>query len=320
MSPGTPVPTEDEVLGYLETLSNWGRWGRDDRLGTLNLITDATRLAAVATVRTGRAVSLSRDIDPRSPDPLGSGTAVVQRFMGLHEVPDHFGGRRLRFDAVSDYVGISAHGSNTHVDGLAHYSWDGRNYNGFDESDTTSGHGATSLSMHHADRGFVTRGVLLDVAALHGVRWLDRGHAVLPGELEAAASRQGVELRPGDALLVHTGNVEAILTEGPDAVGHHARQAGLHAACLPFLRAHDVAVLGNDGVQDAQPSGYSVDLLRPVHTVALVAMGLWLIDNMELTELAAACREAGRWEFLFAALPWRMVGVTSSATNPVAVL
>jgi kynurenine formamidase len=311
--------TEADVEQYMTSLSNWGRWGEDDRLGTLNLITNETRLAAAQTVKTGKAISLSRDIDPLNADTLGSGLSLVQRFMGLHEAGDHLEGESVRFDAVTEYVGISAHGSSTHVDGLAHYSWDGKTYNGFPESDTTSGRGAKSLSVHHAAHGFVTRGVLLDIAALHGVRWLDRGHGVRPEELEAAEAAQGVRVRPGDALLIHTGNVEAILTEGPDAIGPAARQAGLHASCLPFLRERDVAVLGNDGIQDVQPSGYSLNLLRPIHAVSLVAMGLWLIDNMQLTELAKACQDENRWEFFFAALPWRMVGVTSSASNPVAV-
>ncbi|GGP73793.1 cyclase family protein [Saccharothrix coeruleofusca] len=309
---------EGEVLDFFTSLSNWGRWGDDDRLGTLNLITDEVRAAAAASIRTGRAVSLSRDIDPRAPDPLASGNSVVQRFTGTNEVEEHFG-RPLRFDAVTEFVGIAAHGSNTHVDGLAHYSWDGRNYNGFPASETTSLGGARRLSVHHAAHGFLTRGVLLDIAALHGVDWLERGQPVTPDDLTAAERRQGVTVRPGDALLVHTGNVARILHEGPDAVGPAARQAGLHASCLPFLRERDVAVLGNDGVQDVQPSGYGPDLTRPVHTVGLVALGLWLIDNMELTELAAVCRGEHRWEFFFAALPWRMVGVTSSAGNPVAI-
>ncbi|HWO66769.1 MAG TPA: cyclase family protein [Umezawaea sp.] len=310
--------TEDQVLDFFTSLSNWGRWGDDDRLGTLNTITDEVRVAAAASIRTGRAVSLSRDVDPRAPDPLASGNSAVQRFTGTNEVEEHFG-RPLRFDAVTEFVGIAAHGSNTHVDGLAHYSWDGRNYNGFPASGTTSLGGARDLSVHHAVHGFLTRGVLLDIAALHGVDWLERGQPVTPDDLTAAERRQGVVVRPGDALLVHTGNVARILHEGPDAVGPAARQAGLHASCLPFLRERDVAVLGNDGVQDVQPSGYGPDLTRPVHAVGLVALGLWLIDNVELTELAAVCREEGRWEFFFAALPWRLVGVTSSASNPVAI-
>jgi hypothetical protein len=118
--------TEAEVEQYMASLSNWGRWGEDDRLGTLNLITDEARLAAAQSIRTGKAVSLSRDIDPLNADTLGSGLSLVQRFMGLHEAGDHLEGQSVRFDAVTEYVGISAHGSSTHIDGFAHYSWDGK--------------------------------------------------------------------------------------------------------------------------------------------------------------------------------------------------
>lgn len=259
--------TESDVEGFMDSLSNWGRWGPDDRLGTLNLITDDVRTAAELLIRSGQAVSLSYDIDPNSPDKLGSGLSRVQRFMGLHEARDHFEDRAVRFDAITEYVGIAAHGSTTHLDGLAPYSWDGKNYNGFPETDTTSGRGARSLSVHHAEQGIITRGVLLDIAALHGVSWLDRGHPVTPDELQAAEERQGVTARSGDALLVHTGNAAAILTDGPDAIGPSARQAGLHASCLPFLKKRDVALLGNDGIQDVQPSGFGLDLLRPIHAV-----------------------------------------------------
>ena len=178
------------IEAYLTSLSNWGRWGDDDRIGTLNLITDEVRVAAASIIRTGRAVSLSRPIDALDPDPLDSGFALVQRFMTLNEVADHLG-REMRYEAVTEYVGIAAHGSNTHIDGLAHYSWDGRNYNGFAKGDTNSLHGARSLSMDQAEHGFTTRGVLLDIAALHGVPWLERGHAVTPDELLAAERRQG---------------------------------------------------------------------------------------------------------------------------------
>jgi kynurenine formamidase len=314
------VPAAEEVIGYFKSLSNWGRWGNDDRLGTLNLITPAVRRKAASLVRTGQVISLSRDIDPEDPDPLGSGIAVVQRFMGIGEVSHRAGKGACRFDAVTEFVSIAAHGSNTHLDGLAHYSWDGQNYNGFSVDETTSLGGAAKLSVHHASSGIVSRGVLLDICALHGVEWLAPGQAISPDELAAAEDRQGVTVEPGDVLLVHTGHVARILASGPANGPGIAPQAGLSAACLPFLRERDIAALGSDAIQDVQPSGFeALDLLRPVHAVGLVALGLWLIDNMELTELARACSAAGRWSFFFAMLPWRMAGVTSSATNPIAM-
>lgn len=312
----TASPSAEEVIAYFDTLSNWGRWGADDRLGTLNLITPEARVRSAGLIRSGEVVSLSFDIDPADPDRLHSGIAVVQRFMGVGEVL-HRNGPGHRFDAVTDHVGISAHGSNTHLDGLAHYSWDGMNYNGFDFAENTSLGGAQKLSVHHASQGIVSRGVLLDICALHDLEWLESGQAISPEELLAAADRQGVTVESGDVLIVHTGDAARRLAEGPPSP---YSQAGLTAACLPYLHGSDIAVLGSDAIQDVQPSGYdSFDLLRPIHAVSLVAMGLWLIDNMALTDLAKKCAAEQRWEFFFAMLPWRMVGVTSSATNPVAI-
>lgn len=312
-------PTADEVIGYLDKLSNWGRWGEDDRLGTLNNITPDVRKQAAALVDSGQAVSLSRDIDPSNADPLKSGLSVVQRFMGIGEVAHHLGEGAVRFDGNTEYVGIAAHGSHTHLDGLAHYQWDGENYNGFSAGEITSLGGTKKLSIHHASQGIITRGVLLDVAGLHGVPWLEPGYPIMPEELAAAEERQGVTVRAGDALIIHTGNVVHALQDKDR--NQLSPQAGLHAACLPYLRERDIAVLGSDCIQDVQPSGFdTLDLLRPIHIVGLVALGLWLIDNMQLTELAGLCADEQRWEFLFTMLPWRFVGVTSSATNPVAVL
>jgi kynurenine formamidase len=310
-------PTADDVIGYFDSLSNWGRWGADDRLGTLNLITPERRKQAAALVETGEVVSLSRNIDPKDPDPLKSGLGVVQRFMELGEVRHHLG-KGIRFDGNSEYVGIVGHGSQTHLDGLAHYTWDGKNYNGFEAEETDSVGGAGKLSIHHASDGIIARGVLLDIAGLHGVPWLEAGYPIMPDELAAAEKRQSVTVRAGDALLIHTGHVARALQDTRRETG--SPQAGLHAACLPYLRERDVAVLGSDCIQDVQPSGFdTIDLFRPIHAVALVALGLWLIDNVELTALAATCGERQRWEFFFSMLPWRFVGVTASATNPVAM-
>jgi kynurenine formamidase len=314
-----PLPSVEETLGYFDSLSNWGRWGSDDRLGTLNLITPEVRVAAAHLVTSGESISLSRNINPEDPDPLGTGLAVVQRFMGLGEVEHHMGKGAARFDGITEQVHIAAHGANTHLDGLAHYAWDGKTYNGFDLSEITSLGGSKKLSVHDAHAGIVSRGVLVDIPALVGVEWLDFSCAIGPEELEAALKRQGVVLRSGDVLLVHTGYVARTLAEGRNDP-RRPNQPGLHAGCLPFLREHDIAALGSDAIQDVQPSGFpTLDLLRPIHTVGLVALGLWLIDNMELTELADKCRETNRYEFFFAMLPWRMMGVTSSATNPIAL-
>jgi kynurenine formamidase len=311
------LPAAEELFGYFEKLSNWGRWGEDDRLGTLNLITPKTRAAAAALVTEGIVVSLARDMDPAFPDPLDRGT-VLQRFMQVHDASEISGdGPPVRFGGVREYTALIAHGSNTHLDGLAHISWDGKNYNGFPAGATTSTGGATKLSVHHAREGIITRGILLDIPALLGTEWLPPEYQVSPAELDAAAARKGVEVREGDVVLLYTGNFKRIAAEGLHPEHHHP---GYGAGCLPWLHEHGVALISSDNINDANPTGYDGrNLMLPVHCVGLVAMGLWLVDNMILDELAATCARLNRWEFMFSMLPWRFVGVTASPVNPVAL-
>jgi kynurenine formamidase len=306
-------PDESELVGYVDVLSNWGRWGADDKLGTLNLIDDNKRRQAAALVRGGLAVSLARDIDPADPDPLGRGT-TVQRFMQFMPI----GSPDSACVAYRDYVGLVAHGSHTHLDALSHISWHGRSYNGAAAADTTTLNGAQALSAHHAVTGFLTRGVLLDIPALHSVPWLPPGTVVGPDEIDAALERQGVDVGPGDALALYTGNFDRIATEGLDPL---SRSPGWSPAALPWLHEHDVALILADNINDVMAPVYrSPELKYPIHIVSLVAMGMWMVDNAALTELAGACRAAGRYEFMFTMQPWRVVGTTSSPVNPIAIL
>jgi kynurenine formamidase len=317
------LPSEDEYLAYFDTLSNWGRWGGEDKLGTLNLITPATRADAARLATEGTVVSLSNDMDPARPDPLERGT-VLLRYMEIHDAADLKARHHMteadgepRYGGIREFVGMVAHGSNTHLDGLAHISWQDRNYNGFAASANNTIDGAGQLSVHQASDGAITRGVLLDIPAVSGRDWLEPGEPVYPEDLEAAEERQGVRAAPGDALLLYTGNFGRIRSQGPHPELHHP---GFSAACLPWLRERDVALISSDNINDVFPSGFAAkDLNIPVHCVALVAMGLWMVDNMELEALARTCREKGRWAFMFAMLPWRLVGVTSSPVNPVAI-
>lgn len=310
---------------FHSTLSNWGRWGNDDRRGTLNLITEAVRVEAARSVRSGRAVSLARDLDPANPDPLHSGIAAVHRKTDVREVEKALG-HRIRWDAFGDHISIAPHGGNAHLDGLAHYSWDGLYYNGFSADATTEDGGAVDLAVHHAADGIITRGVLLDVAAAHEVPRIERGYSITINDLEEAERKQGVEVRSGDALLIHSGGAADIFENGPryntEARGAlDATQTGLHASVLPWLRERDISIMGADGTHDVQPPQYSdINYARPIHSVCLVAIGLWLMDNLNLTDLATACAEEDRYDFLFTANPWRFVGSTSSPLNPVAVL
>jgi kynurenine formamidase len=321
------LPTTKELEGYFDELSNWGRWGEDDELGTLNLITPEVRRRAVALVSEGISVPLGSDLDPGVPDPLERGT-TLQRYMVIGE-----GIAGSRLSGVREWIGMIPHGSHTHLDSLSHIHWDGKMYNGFPGSAVTSMAGATKLSIHNVREGVVTRGVLLDIAALRGADWLEAGEGVFPEELEAAEERQGVRVSEGDALLLFTGQGRRHRAKGLDP---QHRTNGYTAACLPWLHERGVAVLSSEHINDVSPSGYgpsepitpenvatltpeAVNFMLPVHAVGLVAMGLWLVDNMVLDEAAATCERLGRWEFLFMMAPLLLVGATGSQVNPLAV-
>lgn len=308
-----------DVEGWMTSLSNWGRWGDDDERGTLNLVTDEARRRGAALVTDGVAVSCAHDIRPEGPN--------AQRYMigtGLERKPDDETTDRTgasdhdHGSVAAEFLGLIYHGMTiTHIDAPSHVFWDGRMYNGASSSLVDDRHGATRSDVRAAATGIVTRGVLVDVARLLGVEAMEPGQPVLPEHLDAATERAGITVEPGDVLLVRTG--EAARRRAVRSGYSGAQQPGLHASCLPWLRSHDIAALGSDVAQDVHPTGVP-GFSMPIHTVGLVAMGLWLIDNCDLDALAQHCAERQRWEFLFMLSPLRFRGATGSPANPLAIL
>lgn len=298
------VPTADEVARYHTDLSNWGRWGEDDELGTLNLITPDARLRGVAAVQHGIPVSCAWDIP--------TGTTSVERDTYLQEFPPHVGG-------VSEHVRYNCHDQGiTHLDSVSHIFWKNQIYNGRHVSDEMSVEdGVRFGGIAVAAEGLLTRGILIDIPGARGVEWLDFRDAVYPEDLDAALRRQNVTVEPGDAILLRTGYDEARRQTGIELTGETG-QPGWHASCLPWLREHDVAYVGCDSGQDALPSGYPDDVL-PVHTVALAAMGLWMIDNCDFSECARTAERLGKWDFLLSVAPIRFEATSGSAVNPIAL-
>jgi kynurenine formamidase len=317
------IPPEDEVLSYFDSLSNWGRWGEDDDLGTLNHVTPEKRIAAAELVRTGISVSCAWDIGGRAPAEYSSGPP--QRFMvatgqgigDAHRVVAP-GRESDRAAGAADFLGLVYHGHTvTHIDGLSHIFWDGCMYNGKPAELVTAPFGATQHAITALHDGVVTRGVLLDVAGCRGADWLDPGEGVMPSDLEEAEEREGVRAEAGDVVLLRTGYGRKVRELGPDDVGRDGR-AGWQAACLPWLHERGVALIACDTAQDVIPSGYE-KIRNPIHSVGIVAMGLWLLDNCDLEALATTCAGLGRWQFLFTLAPLRWVGATGSPANPIAI-
>ncbi len=302
----------------MTSLSNWGRWGPDDELGTLNLVTPDCRRRGAELVVDGTVVSCASDIRPEGPN--------AQRYMigtGLERKEGDDGALRTgasdhgHASVAAEFLGLIYHGMTiTHIDAPSHVFWDGRMYNGASASLVDDRHGATRSDVRVAAEGLVTRGVLVDMPLLLGVDAMEPSQPVLPEHLDAATARAGITGEPADVLLVRTG--EAARRRAVRSGYTGATQPGLHASCLPWLRGHDIAALGSDVAQDVRPTGVP-GFSMPIHTVGLVAMGLWLIDNCDLDELAHRCGERGRWAFQFVLAPLRFRGATGSPANPLAI-
>lgn len=298
-----PDLTEAQIADYHRTLSNWGRWGEADQLGTLNLVTPAKRREAAALVSSGRAVGCAR--------PLDTAVAADNSRPALHHMigtaTEGYGG---------DWLGIAAHGySVSHIDALCHIFHEGRLYNGYPTERVTA-HGALELGIDALRDGVVSRGVLLDVPRVRGVPWLEAGEPIGVEDLERTEAGSGVRVESGDVLLVRTGRWALRAEHGPWEP--HERLAGLHASCLPWLRDRGVAALGCDGVSDVVPSRVN-GVRLPIHQVAIVALGLHLLDNLELGRLAEACGEEGRWAFSLTLAPLVVERGTASPLNPIAL-
>jgi kynurenine formamidase len=311
--PTIPAPiTDDASLEQaLPALSNWGRWGADDQLGTLNFITAEKRLAAAALIRTGRVVPLGREFSPQTP-----------RLRDFHYEMRSFKDDALPEEAASiDIIGMTCHGfALTHIDALCHYFtppgpyWTPTGtqamYNGYPVDDVTP-NGALKLGIEHVGAtGMVGRGVLLDIAELHGGP-LPLGTIITVADLEAAERAHGVKVGEGDIVFIRNG-------AGPANTFQNG--SGLHAECLPWLRDRRVAVLSSDSDSDVHPTvpGFNKWTL-PMHMVGIPYMGLQILDNTELDGVAQACAQEGRWEFFLSVAPWRMRGATGSVVNPLAM-
>ena len=291
--------TPDDLARWKTELSNWGRWGADDELGTLNLITPAKRREAAGLIRDGIPVSMALALDPV--EAVDNAIPFEQEFyrVGGDEWTIHFHG-----------AGI------THVDSLAHIFDDGVTYNGYAPTDEVMlSTGPERGGVDVMRTGIMTRGILMDIPRLKGVEYLEPGTRIFPEDLEAWEAQARVRVSAGDALFIRTGRWARRAEVGPWSV--HEEVAGLDPSCIPWLRERDIALLGSESSMDvAPPPG---DLGRLVlHNFALVYLGIHVLDNMDLTAVGDAAAERNRWEFAVTFSPLIVRGGTGAAVNPIA--
>ena len=291
--------TKEQYAQWKKELSNWGRWGKDDQIGAINLITPAKRKQAAALVKEGFSVSLALDAD--TVKAIDNPNPYEHRMMGIG----------------ADYIGVAPHGwAHTHIDSLAHVNENGVFYNGYkpDPETITKDNGHAKNSIHNLKNGIFTRGILVDMPRLKGVPYLEPGTPIYAEDLEAWEKRTGVKVGSGDALFIRTGVWERRKVVGPWPRGRAGTDAGLDVSVVPWLRQRDVALLGSDHPQGVNPS----EIPNAIHDFALVYLGVHLFDNCGLTALAEAAAARKQWQFLLTVAPLPVRGATGTAVNPIA--
>ncbi|WP_433447266.1 cyclase family protein [Streptomyces sp. CA-142005] len=302
-----PAVSRREFDALFEAVRTWGRWTPADR-GAWNRVTAEHVRRATAAVRSGRVVPLALPWNtlpgPDNPRPA------------LHHMTDLGDVQSPEPSTHKDFIAADYHGKAvTHLDALSHVAYRGRLYDGRTAKEFVGASGARFGAVS-ALGPLVTRGVLLDLPAVLGIRWLEPGQAVHAQDVLAAEKALGVRIGEGDAVLLRSGHVRRRRELG--AWDADSASAGFHVDAVPLLAERGIALLGGDGDSDVRPS--PVDGVHsPVHALVVAAMGAPLLDNLDLEALAAATA-AGRHEFLLVVAPLNVPGGTGSPVNPVAVL
>lgn len=309
-----PSAMPPEFRDIAKRVNNWGRWGADDEIGTLNLINDEVVRQAVAEVRTGLRVPLALPLKedgvqtgmiPGRINPFHSMVQINQELFGSGTVA-------CSDDAVT--MGLQAA---THWDALTHVSHSGQLYNGRPAGSITA-HGGAEFSGIDKARHVVSRGVLLDVARAKGLDRLPGDHAVTPEDLDEAEELAGTKVRAGDIVLVRTGQIQVYLAG--DKHGYGYPSPGLSLRTPEWFHARDVAAVANDTLTFEIFPPEIEHLWLPVHALDLVEMGMLQGQNWQLEELSTACAQESRYTFLLSAMPEPFVGATGTPVAPVAIL
>jgi kynurenine formamidase len=304
---------------------NWGRWGPDDQRGTLNHVTAESIVAAARLVRAGRVISMALPFDEGGPqngrfnrfNPIHLMTRDGADVMAGTAVRDFYGGNDRHFRGTDDLV-IMPLQAGTQWDSLAHVVFENQIYNGYGADQVTS-RGALRNAITNAANAMVGRGVLLDIPASRGVRWLEPGTAIGADDLQKAAEGAGVTVGRGDYVFVRTGAMARARDAGSwgDYAGGPA--AGLGLGSVDWVAEHEVAAVATDTWGMEVLPNETPDVFQPLHIIFIVHMGLWIGEICDLDPLAADCASDGVYEFLFCGPPLPFSRAVGSPVNPLAV-
>jgi kynurenine formamidase len=303
-----------EVKELAAKVRNWGRWGDDDEIGTLNLITDDVVQAAAQEIRTGKRLALGLPLDENGPQ---SG-AIPGRDNPVREmimVDMALTGDPSNFTTSDDKVAMGIQ-AGTHWDALAHVSYEGNLYNGVNSSEAITVAGASRMGIDKI-KTIVGRGVLLDVAKAKGVDRIEGNYPLTAADLDAACELGKVEVRSGDIVLIRTGQMQLFFAGDREAYGTPCSGPSLQT--VEWFHSRDVAAVATDNIVFECFPSEREDAMLPVHLLHLVDMGMTQGQNWNLEELAKDCAADGRYSFFLDASPMPFTHAVGSPVNPIVV-
>ena len=311
---------KEAIYEAAKKLSNWGRWGKDDQIGTLNHVTPEHVGAAARLIRNGKVFPMGIPLDRNGPQTglfggrwnpihtmLATGTdAVAGRFDKTNKL-------RFADDAINMPVQAA-----THWDSLGHIFLDDKCYNGYDAK-LVDGGGCNTLGIEHTKAKMVGRGVLLDVARYKGLESLEDGYGISNDELDATAKAQSVDIRRGDFVIIRTGQLERCLKAGKWGGYAGGNAPGVRFENCYWCQQHEIAAICSDtwGVE-VRPNE-TTEVQQPWHWVVIPVMGLTMGEMFYVKELSEDCAADRVYEFFFSGPPLVITGGTGSPINPLAI-
>ena len=305
------------IQSVIEKVNNWGRWGPDDELGTLNYITPHKRVQAARLVRRGTTFSLSLPLDRFGLQPPMDRRLNPQHIMltsGSDLLAGTQPGMKGGYGYADDMI-VMALQAATHWNALAHMFYDYHMYNNRHCS-LVSSEGAAKNSIVVASSPIVSRAILLDIPRVLNIPWLPEDHYITVEEIEHTLSRQGITIEPGDILLFRTGHMTRFLSSGEWNEYTYTNAPGPCLEVLPWLHENQVAAVASDTwAFEAVPS--TTPLWLPIHAVGMVYMGLMIGENFLLDEWAKDCAQDGIYEAFICAGPIPFSRAVGAPVNPI---
>ena len=315
----------DDIRAAAEKYKNWGKWGPDDEIGTLNFTDAQDIIAAAQLVKKGKVISLALNFDHTGPQGAKSKYPAMGRTNPIHTMirtgTDAYSGvldkRGIR--AADDMVTMPLQ-CGTQWDGLGHVFYEDYMWNGFDCREVTSA-GAQKCGIEKTKNKMVGRGVFLDVARALGKEYLEDGYGMTCEDLDMTAKKQGVELKRGDYIVVRTGQMERCFKAGSWDGYPGGDAPGFAFETLEWVQRTELAALASDtwGCEVRPNESEAAGINQPWHWITIPIMGMTMGEIFNVKELGEDCEADGVYEYLFVAPAIPITGAVGSPVNPLAI-